>query len=274
MRGFHFRKPCSSDMYGEPYGGLYGLVRGLRGRLPGAAPVVIVGTREQGDLDSPGSRHAGVACDAAASRSGRRSRRSGWGRGTLSQVENGKARPSRALVEWYEDDLRRRRAAAVRLRRGPRCAPQRAPRRTAAAPAPTATTSSGATRCRPPARSSAAGRTVTVGWTLRNTGTVPWVGRRLRRVGAHAAAQLLTSRHAVGSRRLRPGGEVDARVEVTTPPAPARSRPTGRSSTREGRPCFPIARCCAACSWSADRPAGCRPAQRSRPCGRPSPSAP
>ena len=167
--------------------------------------------------------------------------RSGWGRGTLSQVENGKARPSRALVEWYEaafdaDGLLLSTYAeargAHRLERRPVL--------------PLHITAGDAFDCANPLLPSGAlvraGQPVTLGWTLRNTGTVAWVGRRLRRVGAHAAAQLLTSAPAVELADCPPGGAVDARIEVKAPTAPGTLVAYWQIVDADGRPCFPMSR--------------------------------
>lgn len=167
--------------------------------------------------------------------------RSGWGRGTLSQVENGKARPSRALVEWYEtafgaDGLL---LSAYAEARGAHRTERRA------AP-PLHLTDGDAFECANPLLPSGAlvraGRTVTLGWTLRNTGSAAWVGRRLRRVGAHAAAQLLTSLPAVDLADCPPGGAVDARVEVTTPSSPGTLAAYWQIVDAQDRPCFPVSR--------------------------------
>lgn len=165
--------------------------------------------------------------------------RSGWGRGTLSQVENGKARPSRALVEWYETafDADGLLLSAYAEARGA----HRTERRVELPPH---LTEGDDFQCANPLLPSGAlvraGRIVTLGWTLRNTGTVAWVDRRLRRVGTHAAAQLLTSPPAVDLDDCPPGGAVDARVEVTTPSTPGTLAAYWQIVDAEGRPCFPI----------------------------------
>lgn len=164
--------------------------------------------------------------------------RSGWGRGTLSQVENGKARPSRALVEWYETAFD---ADGLLLSA---YAEARGAHRNERPVLPAHITEGDAFDCADPLLPTGAlvraGQAVTLGWTLRNTGTVAWVGRRLRRVGAHAAAQLLISPPAVDLGDCPPGGAVDARIEVTAPSTPGTLVAYWQIVDPEGRPCFPI----------------------------------
>lgn len=166
--------------------------------------------------------------------------RSGWGRGTLSQVENGKARPSRTLVEWYEQafDADGLLLSTYAEARGAHRSEYRD------SPAPHVLDGDAfecANPLLPVGALVRAGRTVTVGWTLHNTGTVSWTGRQLRRVGAHAAAQLLGSPRAVDLPDCPPSGTVDARIEVTAPATPGTLAAYWQIVDARSRPCFPIA---------------------------------
>jgi transcriptional regulator with XRE-family HTH domain len=144
---------------------------------------------------------------------------SGRGRGSLSQVENGKARPSRDLVEWYDDafsgdglllsifaeargahgrrsrqgqDLHVLEGDAMRVLRDALAHGERVP---------------------PGARLPAS-------WTVGNDGAVPWNGRRLRRMGAAGAVRVITSPAFVSVPDCPPGEQVVVTVPVTVPDAP------------------------------------------------------
>src|SRR5690349_20873460 len=119
--------------------------------------------------------------------------RSGYSRGMLSLAENGKARPGRDLVRWYDEAF-----AANGL-----LLSLYAEALTAALPA------SGRTAAHPGAANGdalslvgsdpacgavvAPGVRVAVRWTLRNTGDKRWTGRRLERLGAVGGSLVLCS---------------------------------------------------------------------------------
>ena len=54
-------------------------------------------------------------------------------------------------------------------------------------------------------------------WTIRNSGTVPWRGRRLRRLGAWTGPAILTSERFIPIPDADPGEEVTFSVEVRAP---------------------------------------------------------
>jgi transcriptional regulator with XRE-family HTH domain len=143
---------------------------------------------------------------------------SGRGRGSLSQVENAKARPTRDLVEWYDDafagdglllsvyaeargahggrsrqeqDLHVLEGDSMRVVRDALAHGERVP---------------------PGARLAAS-------WTVHNDGAVPWTGRRLRRVGAAGAVRVITSPAFVSVPDCRPDEQVVVTVPVTVPDA-------------------------------------------------------
>jgi transcriptional regulator with XRE-family HTH domain len=143
---------------------------------------------------------------------------SGWGRGMLSQAETGRARPSRRLVEWYDDQFH---ADGLLLRM--------------LVEARTADTGVGRgareRRVRPgdslqvlearPARGLlvAPGDVLDVAWTIENAGFVPWTDRAVRRVGATAGAQLVASPPSVPLPDAAPRDQVEVGFPVTVPQA-------------------------------------------------------
>jgi hypothetical protein len=144
-----------------------------------------------------------------------------WVRGTLSQVENGKARPSLDLVEFYDDryggdgllvsmfvDANAWHAAGLvagaRSGRPPgNYLPGDAIEVVAQAPAHGALLR--------------AGTALDVVWTVRNSGAVPWNGRWLTRVGAAAGPRLLASERVSRLPDVRSGESVEVSVRVTAP---------------------------------------------------------
>lgn len=61
------------------------------------------------------------------------------------------------------------------------------------------------------------GATFTKSWTIRNSGTVPWHGRRLRRIGPTTGPWTLTSQRFVPVPDTEPGEEVEVSVQLNTP---------------------------------------------------------
>jgi transcriptional regulator with XRE-family HTH domain len=142
---------------------------------------------------------------------------SGRGRGSLSQIENGKARPGRDIVEWYEatfqgDGVLVSLYSEARGIRGPR----EGVREVVGQAEP-----GDALQVESPLLAEGAlvraGAAVVAGWTLVNAGTVPWRGRRLKRVGAVAAARLISSGPFVEVPDCAPGARVPVEVAITIP---------------------------------------------------------
>ncbi len=61
------------------------------------------------------------------------------------------------------------------------------------------------------------GATFTKTWTIRNSGTIPWLGRRLRRVGPTTGPWTLTSARFTPIPDTEPGETVSISVQVHTP---------------------------------------------------------
>jgi len=61
------------------------------------------------------------------------------------------------------------------------------------------------------------GATFTKSWTIRNSGSVPWHGRRLRRIGPTTGPWTLTSARFTPIPDTEPGETVSISVQVHTP---------------------------------------------------------
>jgi len=61
------------------------------------------------------------------------------------------------------------------------------------------------------------GATFTKTWTIRNSGSVPWRGRRLRRIGATVGPWTLASERFTPIPDTEPGETVSISVEIKTP---------------------------------------------------------
>lgn len=165
---------------------------------------------------------------------------SGWGRGTLSQVENGKARPGLGLVEWYEHTLHAD-GLLIGLYTGARAAHAGVGRRRPAFPdyyvAGDAMEVAAASV--PSGLQVAADERLSIGWTIRNTGTVRWRGRQLRRTGAYAGSRLISSSQVVDVPETPPGRTAEVAVPVVAPRAPGTVVAYWRMVDHRGRYCFP-----------------------------------
>ena len=143
---------------------------------------------------------------------------SGWSRGTLSQVETGKVRPSLRLVEYYDNNfggdglllalfadahVLHGAHSALRNRAGERIEPGDAVRIVGTN--------------LPHGAVVAAGEPVQLEWTITNTGSVAWRRRHLRRVGALSGMRLITSASAVPIPDTGPGDTVTIEVALTPP---------------------------------------------------------
>lgn len=143
---------------------------------------------------------------------------SAWSRGTLSQVENAKARPSLALVRYYDAEFAGdglllslfADAHALRLPVSP--VTDTRSFRVAAGD-----------RFEIGHRFPPTGATVTAGerldatWVVRNSGTVAWKRRSLFRVGATAGNRLVSSSPRTPLPDLEPDGVIIAEVAVRAP---------------------------------------------------------
>ena len=164
----------------------------------------------------------------------------GWGRGSLSQIENGKARPMRAQVEWYDDQLGGDGMlvsifAEARGAHGPagRARVQAGMRAGDAVEVLDALSALGDVV--------RTGSTVPIGWTLRNTGTVAWQGLVLRRVGPRAARGLIGGPATVMLPDCLPGGQIQVGFDITMPDVAATLAACWEIVDDQGRPCFTAA---------------------------------
>jgi transcriptional regulator with XRE-family HTH domain len=149
-------------------------------------------------------------------------RESGWGRGTLSQIETGKGRPSRAQVEWYDRNLGGDGlliSIYAEARGAHRTEVSREVER-----AGEAIVDGDAFAIRRSLRAlgeaAQVGTQLEVGWTLGNTGEVDWRGRCLTRVGAPSAPRLITSAPSVPLADCAPGDEIEVSLDVVIPALP------------------------------------------------------
>lgn len=163
----------------------------------------------------------------------------GWGRGSLSQIENGKARPTRAQVEWYDarfggDGLLVAMYAEARGAHGPTGrGPVEAMLRTGDSVEVTDVDT-------PLGAVVRTGATVPVGWTLHNTGTVPWRGRHLHRVGPRAAPGLIGSPTTAALPDCAPGDHVSVRFDIEMPMIAATLAAYWEITDQQGRPCYQV----------------------------------
>jgi transcriptional regulator with XRE-family HTH domain len=166
---------------------------------------------------------------------------SGWGRGTLSQVENGKGRPSRGLVEWYEATLHTD-GLLVALYIEARAAHSVRPGRRLSvaehhvdgdAMIVVATNAPSGLRVEVDER-------LSIGWTIENCGDVPWRGRQLRRIGAYAGARLLSSAPTADVPDTAPGQTAAVIIPAVAPRGAGTAVAYWRMVDNAGRYCFPI----------------------------------
>lgn len=140
--------------------------------------------------------------------------RGGWRRSTISQVETGKARPSRELVEWYDtelgsDGLLLSIYAAARSRQlGPR------------SPGGDDDDLMVVDVDPPTGHLVNRGARLQARFTVRNTGTTAWRGRSMRRMGAFAGTRLIRSAPLAPVPRCAPGDMVDVMVDLRAPDSP------------------------------------------------------
>jgi len=142
---------------------------------------------------------------------------SGWRRSALSQAENAKARPSRRLVDYYDDAFGAdgllvsmySEARVVRHRWR-----DKAPT-AASAPADDAMTVLEASP--PTCLRVAPGATLDAEWTIKNAGARPWHGRLLRRVGAYAGPRVITSAPRLVVPPVEPGDSVEISCRIEAP---------------------------------------------------------
>ncbi|WP_143168012.1 helix-turn-helix domain-containing protein [Jatrophihabitans endophyticus] len=162
----------------------------------------------------------------------------GTGRGTLSQIETGKARPNRAVVEWYDTVLG---ADGLLLSvfaeaRGAYATAGHRDARRRAVPGDAMVVTDPAL---PHGLLLDPGAVVAAAWTLHNIGVVPWSGRRLVRVGAHAAPGLPASARDAPVPACGPGERVRVEVAIRLPVLPGSFAAYWHLGDEAGRDCTP-----------------------------------
>lgn len=141
--------------------------------------------------------------------------RGNWRRSTISQVENGRARPSRQLVEWYDNEVG---SDGLLLSI---YAEARSRQLTDVTRADADTDAMAAIDVDPPSGLLVnRGARLQARITLANVGATSWRDRRLRRMGAFAGRRLITSRPHAFVPDLGPGDDGDVVVELTAPELP------------------------------------------------------
>jgi transcriptional regulator with XRE-family HTH domain len=150
--------------------------------------------------------------------------RGAWRRSTISQVENGKARPSRQLVEWYDaelgsDGLLLSMYAEARSRQLLVCPDELSVNGGRA--------HGGCAQCDgmlqvvdidpPTGLLVERGANLRVRVTLRNTSGAAWRDRHLHRMGAYAGRRLIGSAPKTLVPDTDPGQAVDVLIEVQAP---------------------------------------------------------
>ena len=163
---------------------------------------------------------------------------SGIGRGTLSQIENGKARASRRAVDWYDNHLGGDGLLASMYgeargahRQEPAGHPSEAAVQDGDAFAVLACTV-------PTGAVVEAGAHLDVIWTVVNSGRVHWQGRRLARVGTHRALRLINSDPWVSLPDCAAGERAHARATIAVPELPGTLAAYWQIVDDRGRPCF------------------------------------
>ncbi|MGN6609335.1 MAG: NBR1-Ig-like domain-containing protein [Jatrophihabitans sp.] len=163
----------------------------------------------------------------------------GRNRGNLSLVETGRTRPSRELVEWYDETFAGDGLALTTFAEA--LVGQVEPRMGV----PAVVLGS-----RRPDHYSVVGRSVAHGqlvppgsetlaaWTLWNIGETTWQGRLVRRIGAPAGARLLRSAPTTTVPDCPPGERVSIAVPVTIPDLTATYAAYWRMTEADGTPCF------------------------------------
>lgn len=163
---------------------------------------------------------------------------SGIGRGTLSQIENGKARASRRAVDWYDTHLGGDGLLASmygEARGAHRHEPTGHPSEVAVQDGD----AFAVLDCSLPMGAVIeAGARLEVTWTVANSGRVHWQSRRLARVGTHRALRLINSDPWVALPDCAPGERAQAGVAVSVPELPGTLAAYWQIVDDRGRPCF------------------------------------
>jgi transcriptional regulator with XRE-family HTH domain len=143
--------------------------------------------------------------------------RGSWRRSTISQVENGKARPSRQLVEWYDTELG---SDGLLLCIYAEARSRQLLDRQAI----------GLDECLdevqvidvvpPDGHRVNRGAWLQARVGLRNAGATTWHGRQLHRMGAYVGTRLIGSSPSTQVPDCQPGERVDVVIELRAPDVP------------------------------------------------------
>lgn len=163
-----------------------------------------------------------------------------WRRGTLSLAENGKLRPSQALVEFYDTTfdthglLTALFAEAHLVHPVTSAAAVLRPERVLPGDAVDLVSCS-----LPTGAIVQPGAEVTATWKIRNAGSVGWDGRRLRRIGAAAGSRLISSAPSFDVPTAEPGDTVEVACAFAAPCRLGSVVAHWRMVHAEGDYCFP-----------------------------------
>lgn len=83
------------------------------------------------------------------------------------------------------------------------------------------------------------GHRFTKRWTIRNSGVVPWIGRRLRRIGPATGPWIITSPHHTPIPDTEPGQAATISIELVTPHVQAATVAQWKMVDAEDVLCFP-----------------------------------
>ena len=188
---------------------------------------------------------------------GRTAELSGWNKGHLSRVESGATKPSLQLIEWYDrqfgagDVLVHQfrmisesvREDRDRTLRDARLVPEPHLVFVAGGSVPVdhheADNSVLVGETIPDGTQLSPGETVLKTWTLRNAGTVPWVGRWMSRQGTPGLPGWIRSADRIRLPDAGPGDEVTFGLELTMPGYTGACIAYFKQTDAEGRPYFP-----------------------------------
>lgn len=166
--------------------------------------------------------------------------RGDWRRSTISQVETGKARPSRRLVEWYDTELGTD-GLLLSIYAEARSQQLFAPDDQASSGDGEPDTDAVTVVDQDPPTGLLVGPSeqLQARITLTNSGARPWRGRMLRRMGAYAGARLIGSAPQVPVPDTEPGALAQVVITIRTPERLGSVIAYWRLVTADGEPSAP-----------------------------------
>ena len=162
----------------------------------------------------------------------------------VSRVERGGIKPSRALVEFYEDQFKAAGLllsllAVVEHTNEQKRLRSRISGRKKQPPAVPGDASSFVDDTIPSGSLMAPGEVFIKSWRIRNSGTVPWHGRRLERQGPVTGPGLIASQEYVSIPDTEPGEIAEISAPLKAPTYDCSSIAYFKMVDREGSLCFP-----------------------------------